>query len=195
MDSTPTNSNPASTSKPPTEKALKNVPTTGTANSTSGGGGAVLTSTTGTSSPPPPPIQTLLNLDGLANAGNGPITIKAKYGEEVRRLSPIHNEELTFTELQVMMQRVFKLRTSDELQIRYTDADGDLVTIADDNDLTTALRDYRTLRITLTVNGKPRPLDSEQVSFSIDYFDSEQQGQYHSQIVVFKILINFNIIS
>ena len=187
MDSTPTNSNPASTSKPPTEKALKNVPTTGTANSTSGGGGAGLTSTTGTRSPPS--IQTLLNLDGLANAGNGPITIKAKYGEEVRRLSPIHNEELTFTELQVMMQRVFKLRTSDELQIRYTDADGDLVTIADDNDLTTALRDYRTLRISLTVNGKPRPLDSEQVSFSIDYFiDSEQQG---TQIVfVFLNLIN-----
>ena len=165
MDSTPTTSNPASTSKPSTEKALKNVPTTATANSTSGGAGAGLTSTTGTSSPPP--IQTLLNLDGLANAGNGPITIKAKYGEEVRRLSPIHNEELTFTELLIMMQRVFKLRTSDELQIRYTDADGDLVTIADDNDLTTALRDYRTLRISLTVNGKPRPLDSEQVSFQL----------------------------
>lgn len=167
MDSNPTNSNPSgSASKQLSEKSLKNVPTTttSTVNSISGGGGAGVSSTTGTSSPLPPPLsQTLLNLDGLARAGNGPITIKARYGEEVRRLSPIHNEDLTFAELQIMMQRVFKLRASDELQIRYTDADGDLVTIADDNDLTTALRDYRTLRISLTVNGKPRPLDSEQV--------------------------------
>uniref|UniRef100_A0A8C5LVX8 Trafficking from ER to golgi regulator n=1 Tax=Leptobrachium leishanense TaxID=445787 RepID=A0A8C5LVX8_9ANUR len=69
---------------------------------------------------------------------SGKLIIKAQLGEDIRRI-PIHNEDITYDELVLMMQRVFrgKLLTNDEVTIKYKDE----------------------------VNGQPRPLESSQVKY------------------------------
>ena len=95
---------------------------------------------------------------------SGKIIIKASLGSEIRRM-PIHNEEITYDELILMMQRVFKgkLEATDEVAIKYKDEDGDLVTIADNNDLAFAIQCSRVLKITLFVNDQPEPLEPKEV--------------------------------
>ncbi|OON15641.1 hypothetical protein X801_08552, partial [Opisthorchis viverrini] len=53
---------------------------------------------------------------------SGKIIIKAQLGDDLRRI-PIHNEDITYDELVLMMQRVFKQRlsTDDDLLIKYKD--------------------------------------------------------------------------
>lgn len=53
---------------------------------------------------------------------SGKLIIKAQLGDDIRRI-PIHNEELTYDELLLMMQRVFKgrLRSTDDVTIKYKD--------------------------------------------------------------------------
>eukprot|EP00041_Stephanoeca_diplocostata_P021986 m.520890 g.520890 ORF g.520890 m.520890 type:complete len:344 (-) comp21956_c0_seq2:3069-4100(-) len=84
----------------------------------------------------------------------GNLVIKARLGSDIRRI-PIHNEELTYDDLVLMMLRVFhkKLSHSDDLLIKYTDEDGDLVTISDNGELSHAKQYGRVLRLTLFVNG------------------------------------------
>ena len=121
-------------------------------------------------------MAAMSSMGGLAALGvsggslsSGPITIKVRLGEDVRRI-PIHNEELTYADLQLMMQRVFKLKPSDDVGIKYADEDGDLVSIADDTDLSAALQHVlatqakKVLKLSLSLNGRPRPLDSDQVT-------------------------------
>ncbi|XP_073470980.1 protein TFG isoform X2 [Aquarana catesbeiana] len=95
---------------------------------------------------------------------SGKLIIKAQLGEDIRRI-PIHNEDITYDELVLMMQRVFrgKLSTNDEVTIKYKDEDGDLITIFDSSDLSFAIQCSRILKLTLFVNGQPRPLESSQV--------------------------------
>ena len=52
----------------------------------------------------------------------GKLIIKAKLGNDIRRI-PIHNEDLTYDELVLMMQRVFRgtLQTNEEVTIKYSD--------------------------------------------------------------------------
>lgn len=52
------------------------------------------------------------------------------------RRIPIHNEAITYDELVLMMQRVFrgKLNSTDDITIKYKDEDGDLITIFDSSD-------------------------------------------------------------
>ena len=52
----------------------------------------------------------------------GKLIVKVQFGDEIRRI-PIHNEDITYDELVLMMQRVFrgKLSTDDELIIKYKD--------------------------------------------------------------------------
>ena len=52
----------------------------------------------------------------------GKLIIKAKIADDIRRI-PIHNEDLTYDELVLMMQRVFRgtISSSDELLIKYAD--------------------------------------------------------------------------
>ncbi|XP_072270968.1 protein TFG isoform X1 [Pyxicephalus adspersus] len=97
---------------------------------------------------------------------SGKLIIKAQLGEDIRRI-PIHNEDITYDELVLMMQRVFrgKLSTSDEVTIKYKDEDGDLITIFDSSDLSFAIQCSRILKLTLFVNGQPRPLESSQVKY------------------------------
>jgi len=97
---------------------------------------------------------------------SGKLIIKVQLGEDIRRI-PIHNEDITYDELVLMMQRVFqgKLNSNDDVTIKYRDEDGDLITIADSSDLSFAIQCSRILKLTLFVNGQPRPLESNQVCY------------------------------
>uniref|UniRef100_A0AAY4BI08 PB1 domain-containing protein n=1 Tax=Denticeps clupeoides TaxID=299321 RepID=A0AAY4BI08_9TELE len=97
---------------------------------------------------------------------SGKLIIKAQLGDDIRRI-PIHNEDITYDELLLMMQRVFRgqLQSSDEVTIKYKDEDDDLITIFDSSDLSFAIQCSRILKLTLFVNGHPRPLDSCQVKY------------------------------
>ncbi|XP_076018034.1 protein TFG isoform X2 [Genypterus blacodes] len=97
---------------------------------------------------------------------SGKLIIKAQLGNDIRRI-PIHNEDITYDELVLMMQRVFrgKLQSNDEVTIKYKDEDDDLITIFDSSDLSFAIQCSRILKLTLFVNGQPRPLESSQVKY------------------------------
>ena len=97
---------------------------------------------------------------------SGKLIIKAQLGEDIRRI-PIHNEDITYDELVLMKQRVFrgKLLSNDEVTIKHKDEDGDLITIFDSSDLSFAIQGSRILKLTLFVNGQPRPLESSQVKY------------------------------
>ena len=53
---------------------------------------------------------------------SGKLIIKVKLGSDIRRI-PIHNDDITYDELVLMMQRVFrgKLNSSDDVTIKYMD--------------------------------------------------------------------------
>ncbi|KAJ7321760.1 hypothetical protein OS493_033868 [Desmophyllum pertusum] len=89
---------------------------------------------------------------------SGTLIIKARLGDDIRCI-PIHNEDLTYDDLLLMMQRVYrgKLSNTDDITIKYKDEDGDLITIFDSSDLAFARTICRILKITLFVNGIPRP--------------------------------------
>uniref|UniRef100_A0A673WD72 Trafficking from ER to golgi regulator n=1 Tax=Salmo trutta TaxID=8032 RepID=A0A673WD72_SALTR len=97
---------------------------------------------------------------------SGKLIIKAQLGDDIRRI-PIHNEDITYDELVLMMQRVFrgKLQSNDEVTIKYKDEDDDLITIFDSSDLSFAIQCSRILKLTLFVNGQPSPLESCQVKY------------------------------
>ncbi|CAL8322838.1 unnamed protein product [Merluccius merluccius] len=97
---------------------------------------------------------------------SGKLIIKAQLGDDIRRI-PIHNEDITYDELVLMMQRVFrgKLQSNDEVTIKYKDEDDDLITIFDSSDLSFAIQCSRILKLTLFVNGQPRPLECSQVKY------------------------------
>ena len=71
----------------------------------------------------------------------GQLIIKANFGEDIRRI-PIHNDDLTYDELVLMMQRVYRgvIPADQELVLKYKDEDGDLVSLADTNDLSYAIQ-------------------------------------------------------
>ncbi|TKS66860.1 Protein TFG TRK-fused gene protein [Collichthys lucidus] len=81
---------------------------------------------------------------------SGKLIIKAQLGDDIRRI-PIHNEDITYDELVLMMQRVFrgKLQSNDEVTIKYKDEDDDLITIFDSSDLSFAIQCSRILKLTL----------------------------------------------
>lgn len=53
---------------------------------------------------------------------SGKLIIKVQLGDDIRRI-PIHNESITYDELVLMMQRVFrgKLSANDDITIKYKD--------------------------------------------------------------------------
>lgn len=53
---------------------------------------------------------------------SGTLIIKARLGDDIRCI-PIHNEDLTYDDLLLMMQRVFrgKLSSTDDITIKYKD--------------------------------------------------------------------------
>ncbi|KRX91164.1 Protein TFG [Trichinella pseudospiralis] len=75
------------------------------------------------------------------------LIIKVKLGDDIRKI-PIQNDDITYDELVLMMQRVFKdkLTATDDVTVKYTDDDGDLVTILDSSDLAFAIQCHRIVR-------------------------------------------------
>lgn len=53
---------------------------------------------------------------------SGKLIIKVQFGDDIRRI-PIHNEAITYDELVLMMQRVFrgKLTANDDITLKYKD--------------------------------------------------------------------------
>ena len=53
---------------------------------------------------------------------SGKLIIKARLGDDVRRI-PIFNEDITYDELVLMLQRVFrgKLSNTDDVTLKYSD--------------------------------------------------------------------------
>lgn len=53
---------------------------------------------------------------------SGKLIIKARLGDDIRRV-PIHNEDITYDELLLMLQRVFrgKLKNTDDVTLKYCD--------------------------------------------------------------------------
>ncbi|KAH7976278.1 hypothetical protein HPB52_010563 [Rhipicephalus sanguineus] len=95
---------------------------------------------------------------------SGKLIIKAQLGDDIRRI-PIHNEDITYDELILMMQRVFrgKLSSNDEVTVKYKDEDGDLITIFDSSDLSFAIQFSRMLKLTIFVNHQPVPLELDEI--------------------------------
>ncbi|CAH1799463.1 unnamed protein product [Owenia fusiformis] len=95
---------------------------------------------------------------------SGKLIIKAQLGNDIRRI-PIHNEDITYDELILMMQRVFRghLDSSDEVTIKYKDDEGDLISIFDSSDLSFAIQCSRILRLTIFVNDIPKPLEDDEI--------------------------------
>ncbi|XP_065350973.1 protein TFG-like [Cloeon dipterum] len=93
---------------------------------------------------------------------SGKLIIKAQLNDDIRRI-PIHNDAITYDELVLMMQRVFRgqLDNTDDITIKYKDEDGDLITIFDSSDLAFAIQYSRTLKLTLLVPGKSTDLPSQ----------------------------------
>ncbi|XP_069177280.1 protein TFG isoform X1 [Procambarus clarkii] len=96
---------------------------------------------------------------------SGKLIIKAQLGEDIRRI-PIHNEDMTYDELILMMQRVFRgsLSTDDDITLKYKDEDGDLVTIFDSSDLAFAIQCSRILKLTILLNGQRGMAQGSRVS-------------------------------
>ncbi|KAL4233706.1 hypothetical protein ACF0H5_008386 [Mactra antiquata] len=96
----------------------------------------------------------------------GKLIIKVALGDDIRRIL-ITNEDITYDELVLMMQRVYrgKLNSNDDIVIKYKDEDNDLITIFDSSDLNFAIQCSRILKITLFVNGKPEPLQTDEAKF------------------------------
>lgn len=86
----------------------------------------------------------------ISTSIHGGVVVKARLGAELRRI-PLHNEDLTYDDLVLMLQRVFSLAPTDDVRIRYTDDEGDLVTMLDTPDLAHAIQQSRLLRIVVTV--------------------------------------------
>lgn len=82
---------------------------------------------------------------------SGKIIIKVQYLDDIRRI-PIIGDEITYDELILMMQRLFKLQPVDEIQLKYRDDDNDLISIIDDNDLSFAIQYSRVLKLMMYVN-------------------------------------------
>jgi len=124
-------------------------------------------------------------MNGISNEGNpqpqwglgGKLIIKAQLKDDIRRI-PIHNEDITYDELVLMMQRVFrgKLEATDDVLIKYKDEDGDLVTIFDSSDLAFAIQCSRTLKLTLLVNTTSEdPAGPQPSKQNIDYLSVHKE--------------------
>jgi len=98
----------------------------------------------------------------------GKLIIKATLGDDIRRI-PIHNDDLTYDELILMMQRVFRgsLDSTEELLLKYRDEDGDLITITDNSDLSFAIQYCRVLRLSLFPGSRELSGGGELVSSSV----------------------------
>lgn len=81
-------------------------------------------------------------------AGN--LIIKARFNNNFKKTT-INNDELTYDELILMLQRLFNGRfdAKDDVKLKYRDEDGDLVDIDNDSDLKSAIQSNRYLKLVI----------------------------------------------
>lgn len=83
-------------------------------------------------------------------AGN--LIIKARFNNNFKKTT-INNDELTYDELILMLQRLFNGRfdAKDDVKLKYRDEDGDLVDIDNDSDLKSAIQSNRYLKLVISL--------------------------------------------
>ncbi|VDN04784.1 unnamed protein product [Thelazia callipaeda] len=74
-------------------------------------------------------------------------TFKVRYGSDVRKMPIHHSDDMSYNDLVLMMQRIFKIDSSANISLKYKDEDGDYITLADDTDLLLALQTEKKLSI------------------------------------------------
>ena len=88
------------------------------------------------------------------------LVFKVRLGNVIKK-TLIHNEDVDYNELLLMVQRIFsgKINSNDELSIKYVDEEDDLITISNDSDVKLALQSGKTIK--LVVSCKLRLLCNE----------------------------------
>ncbi len=101
---------------------------------------------------------------------SGKVVFKIKLGKEIKK-SIIHNEDITYNELLLMIQRIFseKIKPNDEFSIKYTDdglilikiyiilkhfnlnffKENDLITLENDSDVSIAIKTCSIIKLTI----------------------------------------------
>ncbi|CAI5438180.1 unnamed protein product [Caenorhabditis angaria] len=78
------------------------------------------------------------------------LTIKCRFGEDIRKWTVHHNNDLTLFDLLMAIQRIFDIN-ADKFIVKYKDHEGDYITIVDDNDLLYALNTLNSNILTISV--------------------------------------------
>uniref|UniRef100_A0A8D0BD60 PB1 domain-containing protein n=1 Tax=Salvator merianae TaxID=96440 RepID=A0A8D0BD60_SALMN len=87
---------------------------------------------------------------------SGKLTIKVQIGDDIRKI-PIHNEDISYDELVLMVKN--------EVTIKYNDEDGHLINTFDSSDFLFTTHCSRIFKLPLFVNGQSRPLESNQLKY------------------------------
>ncbi|VDD75776.1 unnamed protein product [Mesocestoides corti] len=119
----------------------------------------------------------------------GRLVIKAQLHDDIRRIL-IHNEELTYDELILMMQRVFKPKLDgiDNFIIKYKDQDDDYVTIAEEFDLSYAIHNHKVLRLKLFVpQESTSPTEEASVEELPNHSDADVPGTCGRKAVIMEL--------
>ncbi|VDM41178.1 unnamed protein product [Toxocara canis] len=89
--------------------------------------------------------------------------VKARYGSDIRKMTVHHNDDLSYNDLVMMMQRIFKIKSANNISLKYKDQEGDLITMVDDHDLLLALQNEPSLSlVVLTELSEAHPLNKLQ---------------------------------
>ena len=108
----------------------------------------------------------------VANGSTEATIIKAKFLGDIRKTSIRHNHDVTFNDLVLMLQRIFTIKPSLPVVLKYRDsgifsavyfciiyvywfvADGDFISLNDDNDVTLALQTETSLFLEVSVSSR-----------------------------------------
>ncbi|GMT28103.1 hypothetical protein PFISCL1PPCAC_19400, partial [Pristionchus fissidentatus] len=77
--------------------------------------------------------------------------VKAKFLNDIRKTVLRHNQDVTFNDLALMVQRIFSIKPSLPIQLKYKDSEGDFISLNDDNDLLIALQTEASLFVEVSV--------------------------------------------
>ncbi|KAI1711066.1 PB1 domain-containing protein [Ditylenchus destructor] len=79
--------------------------------------------------------------------------LKSKYGADIRKSQLHHTQDLNFNDLVLMMQRVFQIKASASISLKYRDSEGDWITLANDDDVVFALQHEPSLYVEVFTDG------------------------------------------
>ncbi|PAV88215.1 hypothetical protein WR25_05232 isoform B [Diploscapter pachys] len=89
------------------------------------------------------------------NSGSSEMTIiKIRFGNDVRKTTLHHSNDVTLNDLILMVQRIFRLSSTHNVSLKYKDQDGDLITLGDDSDLLLGLQSGPNLSLQVRVENE-----------------------------------------